>query len=111
MEEGALAVILVGSLAKGNYTAFSDADIIIIIKESHERPMDRIIKYQESRATIDIEPRVYTIREIYHMIMNNAGIIREIAKHGILLGGDEKIVNEIKQAAKQYNGKNHHHSL
>lgn len=98
-------------MAKGNYTAFSDADIIIIIKETSERPMDRIIKYQESRATIDIEPRVYTMGEIHQMIMNNAGIIREIAEHAMLLGGDEKIINEIKQAAKQHNGKNHHHSL
>ncbi|MEM3740693.1 MAG: nucleotidyltransferase domain-containing protein, partial [Candidatus Korarchaeum sp.] len=36
---GAKAVILVGSLARGDYTAFSDADIIIISDEVPENPI------------------------------------------------------------------------
>lgn len=38
---GAKAVILVGSLARGDYTAFSDADIIIISDEVSENPIKR----------------------------------------------------------------------
>lgn len=98
VEKGALAVILIGSLARGNYTAYSDADIIIITKESHERPMDRAAKYMEPKASIDIEPRVYTIKEIREMIRNRARTVREIAEHGILLEGDEKIIEKIKRA-------------
>lgn len=97
--EGALAVILIGSLARGNYTAYSDADIIIIVKESPERPIDRIARHLQPKASIDIEPRVYTMGEIREMIRNKARIIREIAEHGILLKGDEGIISEIKKAA------------
>jgi len=97
VERGALAVILVGSLARGDYTAFSDADIIIIVGESRERPMDRTIKYLEPKASIDIEPRVYTIKEIQKMMGIRAKIIEEIAKHGILLSGGKEIIKEIKQ--------------
>lgn len=51
VEEGALSVILVGSLARGDYTAFSDADVIIIVEESKERPIDRIVKFMETKAS------------------------------------------------------------
>ncbi|MEM2632169.1 MAG: nucleotidyltransferase domain-containing protein [Candidatus Bathyarchaeia archaeon] len=97
VKKGAIAVILVGSLARGDYTAFSDADIIIVIGESREKPVERLTKYMEAKVSIDIEPRVYTIKELREMIKNNAGIVREIAEYGILLGGDENIINEIKR--------------
>lgn len=32
-----LAVVLIGSLARGDYTAFSDADLVVIVKEDHRR--------------------------------------------------------------------------
>lgn len=97
VKKGAIAVILVGSLARGDYTAFSDADIIIVIGESREKPVERLTKYMEAKVSIDIEPRVYTIKELREMMKNNAGIVREIAEYGILLGGDENIINEIKR--------------
>lgn len=97
VKKGAIAVILVGSLARGDYTAFSDADIIIVVEESREKPVERLTKYMEAKVSIDIEPRVYTIKELREMIKNNAGIVREIAEYGILLGGDENIINEIKR--------------
>ncbi|MBC7130080.1 nucleotidyltransferase domain-containing protein [Candidatus Bathyarchaeota archaeon] len=97
IEKGALAVILVGSLARGDYTAYSDADIIIIVKDSKDRPIDRITKYLEPKASIDIEPRVYTLKEIQAMIENETRIIEEIAKNGILLAGDQELIKQIKQ--------------
>lgn len=97
VEKGALAVILVGSLARGDYTAFSDADVVIIVKESKERPLDRIVKYIEPKATITIDPRVYTVDEVRKMVKEKARIIREIAEYGVLLCGDEKIYEKIRR--------------
>ncbi|MBS7634264.1 nucleotidyltransferase domain-containing protein [Candidatus Bathyarchaeota archaeon] len=100
VEKGALAVILVGSLARGDYTAFSDADITIIIEKTDERPMDRTVRYMEPKMSIDIDLRVYAIKEIRIMIEKRARTIEEIAKHGILLGGDERIIEEIRKIMK-----------
>ncbi|MEM2927228.1 MAG: nucleotidyltransferase domain-containing protein [Candidatus Bathyarchaeia archaeon] len=97
VKKGALAVILVGSLARGDYTAFSDADIIIIVMESCERPMDRVMEYLEPKALIDIEPRVYTMKEIQVMMKRREKIIEEIAEYGILLHGDRRIIEEIRR--------------
>lgn len=97
VDKGALSVILVGSLARGDYTAFSDADIIVIVGKSEERPIDRIARFMETKASIDIDVRVYTLEEIKRMIENESRIIHEIAKWGILLGGDQKIIEDIKQ--------------
>lgn len=41
----------------------------------------------DSKLLITIEPRVYTIKEIQIMIERRAGVIREIAKYGLLLDG------------------------
>jgi len=58
VDKGALSVILVGSLVRGDHTAFSDADVIIIIKESKERPIDRVAKFMETKASVDVNVRV-----------------------------------------------------
>ncbi|MGP3666798.1 MAG: nucleotidyltransferase domain-containing protein [Candidatus Bathyarchaeota archaeon] len=97
VKKGALAVILIGSLARDDYTAFSDADVVIIVRKSKERPLDRIAKYIEPKATITIEPRVYTVDEMRKMVKEKSGVIREIAEYGVLLGGDEKIYEKIRQ--------------
>ena len=101
LEKGALSVILVGSLARGDYTAFSDADVIIIVEESSERPMDRIAKFMETKTSVDVDVRVYTLEEIENMIGCGSRIIHEIAEHGIILGGKQEILRRIKEAIRQ----------
>ncbi len=39
------AVYLIGSLARGDHTGFSDADILIILRESELDPIERIKTY------------------------------------------------------------------
>lgn len=50
--------------------------------------------------SIDIDLMVYTIKEIRIMIERRARAIEEIAKRGILLGGDERIIEEIRKIMK-----------
>ncbi len=39
------AVYLIGSLARGDHTGFSDADILIILRDSDLNPIERIRTY------------------------------------------------------------------
>ncbi|HDD64354.1 MAG: nucleotidyltransferase domain-containing protein [Thermoprotei archaeon] len=95
INRGALAVILVGSLARGDYTAFSDADVVVIADNVPSRPMDRIKDFLDPTLSVDVEPRVYTRDEILEMARRGSKVVEEIASYGILLAGDRKIFEEI----------------
>ena len=97
IDKGAKAVILIGSLARKDYTAFSDADIIIISDNVPSRPIDRIKEFIDPTLSIDIEPRVYTSEEVLIMAKKKSRIIKEIVEHGILLSGDEKIIERLRE--------------
>ena len=97
LEKGAYAVILIGSLARGDYTAFSDADLVIIVGQTYRKPVERIKDYIDPSLSIDIEPRVYTIDELLRMAREKRRIVREILEHGILLAGNNDILKMIKE--------------
>ncbi len=101
VEKGAYAVILIGSLARGDYTAFSDADIIIICDNVPQRFIDRLTEFIDPSLPIDIEPRVYTREEILKMAKEKARIVKEILSYGKLLAGNEDIINEIRKAFEE----------
>ena len=96
--KGARAVILIGSLARGDYTAFSDADLLIIVEESAERPLDRVAKFIDPSMPIDLEPRVYTIDELAQMAKRGARMVKEALSHGKLLAGDERLIAKLKES-------------
>ncbi len=89
-------VVLIGSLARGDYTAFSDADILIVAENVPKIPLYRISAYIESRSPIDIEPRVLTRNELYSMALEKTMFVREVLEYGIILAGDPKILEEAK---------------
>ncbi len=90
LENGSLLTILIGSLARGNYTPFSDADIIIITDSRKSE-----IVFMDPHMPVDIEPRVYTLDEIYKMAKDKRKIIDEIIKYGRILAGNVDIFNSI----------------
>ncbi len=94
---GAKAIILIGSLARGNYTAFSDADVVIIVENISDDYMERIEKFMDPSFPIDLEPRVYTASEILYMAREKRRIIREIVEDGILITGDLSLIEEIRK--------------
>jgi predicted nucleotidyltransferase len=90
-ENRALVVFLIGSLARGDYTAFSDADIVIIVHDNYPKKLpERIVDFMDSTLPLDIEPRVYTVSEFRKLVDSNARIVREIIEYGVLLAGNEK---------------------
>ncbi len=59
-----LAVYLCGSWAKGNYTAASDVDLLILVKEDLRTPRERILSYLPSRFPVSLDLFVYTETEL-----------------------------------------------
>jgi len=83
-----LKVILFGSLVKGNYTPYSDADILIIINNNAEIPVkvrDRIPNYfiEDTPVPIDVFP--YKEKEIQRMISEGNFFIKAAVENGIVL--------------------------
>ena len=90
-DKGALLAILIGSLAKGNYSPFSDADVIIVTRDEKN-----VIDFMESWLQVDVEPRVFTLNEIYALSIEKKKIIEEIITNGIFLAGDTLLLEKIK---------------
>jgi predicted nucleotidyltransferase len=64
LEKGAVAVILIGSLNRGDYTAFSNADIVIVVRNDYpEKFLDRVTDFIDPTLPVNVEPRVYTENE------------------------------------------------
>lgn len=100
LKKKAEAVILIGSLAKGNYTAFSDADVVIVTKSAPKNPLKRLSKYMEPTVSIDLQLRVYTYDELKRMATEGRRIIEEIIKYGKVLAGSTCIIDELKRIGR-----------
>jgi len=101
VSSGAKAVILIGSLARGDYTAFSDADVVIVVERASKGIVDRVSEYIDPSLSVDIEPRVYTVDELRKMALEKRRIVKKIIEHGKLLAVDESIVEMLR---KEYYG-------
>ncbi len=75
-----IAVYLCGSWAKGTYTAASDVDLLIIIKEDSRVPRERIPLYLPSRFPVSLDLFIYTESE-----MQNNPFIHSLLQDGIRL--------------------------
>jgi predicted nucleotidyltransferase len=96
LEKNAIAIFLIGSLAKGNYTAFSDADVVVIVRDDYPKGfIDRISDFIDPTLPIDIEPRVYTVSEFLKLIQNKSRIVEEVLRYGVPLAGDPNVVKEL----------------
>ncbi len=96
VEKGARAVLLIGSLARGDYTAFSDADVVIVVDKAPPRAVDRIKDFIDSSMPLDVEPRVYTLEELRRLAMQRSKIVEEIVRYGKLLAGDESVLTMLR---------------
>ena len=63
-KDDVLAAYLCGSWAKGNYTAASDLDLLIVIKEDPRPPRERIPSYLPIRFPVSLDLFIYTEAEL-----------------------------------------------
>ena len=75
-------IILFGSLANDTYTGISDADVLIILRESKQRFMDRIPKlifyFIDTPVPVDVFP--YTEEEV-----ENIPLAKRALSEGVVL--------------------------
>lgn len=73
-------IILFGSLVDDTYTTLSDADLLIILKESNLRFMDRIpqLIYHFLDAPVEVDIFPYTEKEIENIPLAKRAISRGI---------------------------------
>ncbi len=82
-------VLLFGSRARDDWGLRSDADVLVILKESeHHRFFDRIPRYMNlfSELLIPIDIFPYTEEELDRMLKMGNELILRALKEGILLG-------------------------
>jgi hypothetical protein len=94
-----LALILFGSLARGDYMEQSDADFCIVLHASPESPFegyDRAVSLDASGA---VQPMVYGADEFRRMVAQANGLALEVLADGIFLAGDEAFRREIEALA------------
>jgi predicted nucleotidyltransferase len=83
-----LKVVLFGSLVKGDYTPYSDADILIIINDKAEIPVkirDRIPDYFIEDAPVPVDVFPYKEKEIRRMISEGNFFIKAAVDNGKVL--------------------------
>ena len=102
LRKGAKLIILYGSLARGDYTATSDADILIISDKFKDvRMIDRILDFIDPRSPIDIEPAVLTTEEFKALIKKKDRFALEVLRDGIVLAGDLKLYERLRSLADE----------
>lgn len=85
---GATKIILHGSVARGDYSAASDIDLIIV-KDTPDRLPQRIADALErciaAAPPLPVEPLVYTPAEFDRLVADENPLITEALRHGRLL--------------------------
>ena len=70
-----LRVILFGSCARGDSTAASDADVVIILRDSALRFDERIPLYHPTGLGVSVEVFPYTVAEARRSIAEGWGVV------------------------------------
>jgi len=90
-----LALILFGSLARGDYHTRSDADFCVILDQpglSTFRGYDRVAACDPFGV---VQPLVYDAEQFRQMVREASGLALEVMADGVFLAGDEAFRREI----------------
>ncbi len=79
------SVILFGSLARGDYTGTSDADLLIVVDAATEPFVRRGTAYADPFLPVPVDLFVYTADEVEQALDAGAGIVTEAFKTGEVL--------------------------
>lgn len=93
---GVRAIVLTGSLAKGDYTGTSDADILVIADDLPSNVLERYALFAEPKMPVDLEPRVYTTDEFINKARRGDRFALEWLEIGIPLQG-ERFFNDLRR--------------
>lgn len=94
-----LALILFGSLARGDHHRRSDADFCVVLAESPCSPFegyDRVVACDPSGV---VQPVAYGADQFRRMVYEAYGLALEVMADGLFLAGDEIFRQEIEELA------------
>lgn len=92
------AIILFGSLAKGDFHTFSDTDVCLILpkdKVDFNEGQDLVMKYNIEGI---VEALVYGREQFLQMLKEANPLALEVAWDGIFLGGNEEYLKTIEES-------------
>lgn len=79
-----LAVVLFGSLARGEATAFSDADLLVLLRDTPLPFPERLVRYRpEGVRRVEVFP--YTLSEAVEGLKGEFGVVPAALREGKLL--------------------------
>ena len=79
-----LAVVLFGSLARGEATAFSDADLLVLLRDTPLPFPERLVRYRpEGVRRVEVFP--YTLSEAVEGLKGGFGVVPAALREGKLL--------------------------
>lgn len=82
-------IILFGSRARGDYSEYSDWDILVVIRDkldiSREREIARSIRRRLAEKLIDVDVIVRTVEEFEYYKDSFGTVTREAFKEGIII--------------------------
>ena len=91
-DNNVLAVVLFGSLARGDQTAASDADVLIILEDSRLKFDERIPALMPVGIGIGVDVFPYTVVEATQAIKEGWGVVRIALQEGLVLfNRDDKL--------------------
>lgn len=94
-----LAVALFGSLARGEATAMSDADVLIILGDSPRPFHERIPEFLRSGVGISLDVFPYTLWEATRALQEGWGVVTIALREGVWLVDKEGVRDRLRAAA------------
>lgn len=98
-DPGVLAVVLFGSLARGDATAASDADVLIILRDSPVDFVERLVQYKPVGLGVSVEVFPYTLEEARRALSEQWGVVGVALKEGKMLLGRKDELEELLRIA------------
>lgn len=94
-DENVLAVVLFGSMARGDHTAASDADVLIVLRDSPLRFDERIPAFIPSDVGIGVDVFPYTLAEVKRALVEGWGVVGIALAEGMVLFQREGELREL----------------
>jgi len=76
-------IILFGSLARGDLTPRSDADLLVVLQRAEDDPRDRIPRYMPRRCPVPVDVFPFTRAEVDERVRAGDHFFARILREGI----------------------------
>ena len=88
-------VLLFGSLARGDYSPRSDADLIVVLADDSRRMMDRIPEFLEafSTAPVPVDVLPYTEAELDKMLEDDNFFVKRALREALVLASRQETID------------------